>query len=469
MKRERNIERLFRPRHVAVVGASRNPAAIGGQPIAFLQKQNFPGQIFPVNPKYDEVAGLRCFADLAAIPEASDIVVVAVASRFVEDVIRAAGQRGCDFAIVFSAGYAETGRGGCKRQVQLAEVAREAGITLIGPNCQGIMNIAEGIHIGFGAPYGLSYRKGGFALTSQSGAFGNSLVMDLDSREIGFSRYISMGNEADLTTPECLEAFLGLEDVTAIGAYVEGLSNAGHFRRVARKAREKGKPILLWKVGTSIAGARAAAAHTANLRAETDFPPDAFRSDGVIDVRNARDMAICLKALQACPLPQARRVGAVTVSGGAGITVADCCENAGLQIGDLAEATMDRMRSHLPEFASLRNPVDVTGSAANDPESLAAALSAVVEDPKVDSLILALAAITGNGAKIAAHEIARIRETSHKPVVVSWNGPRELSGEAFAILEDAGIPIYKAPDEAVRAIEALCIFAGIAEAVPCRG
>ena len=288
----RDLTCLFSPQSVAVVGASANPAAIGGQPIAFLQAQGFAGEIYPVNPKYTEVAGLTCYPALSDLPKAPDIVVVAVAAPMVADTIRAAGARGAGFTIVFSAGFAEAGGDGAERQAALAETAREAGVTLVGPNCQGMMNMAIPVHVGFGPPYGLTYRKGGFAMTSQSGAFGNSVVMDLDSRGIGLARYISTGNEADLGTVECLEALLNMKDVTAIGAYVEGLGDPDGFRRLASRARKAGKPVLLWKVGSSAAGKRAAAAHTANLRADTDFAADAFRDEGVIDVRDARDIAV---------------------------------------------------------------------------------------------------------------------------------------------------------------------------------
>lgn len=459
----RNLDRLFAPESIAIVGASANPAAIGGQPIAFLQQQGFAGRVYPVNPKYEEVAGLRCYSSLADVPEAPDVVVVAVSAALAPEAIAAAGKVGARFAIVFSAGFAEAGPEGAQKQKELAELARKSGVTLIGPNCQGMMNISVPIHLGFGAPYGLRYRKGGFAFTSQSGAFGNSVVMDLDGRGVGLARYISTGNEGDLDTVECLEAFLGMEDVTALGAYVEGLADQEGFRQLARRARAAGKPVILWKVGTSPAGARAALAHTANLHPETDFAADAFREEGVIAARDARDIAICLAALWSCPKPAGNRVGIVTLSGGAGIAAADRCHEAGLDVSSLARTTLDRMKPHLPSFASLQNPVDVTGSAVNDPDSLAAALTAVAEDPGVDALILALAAAAGRAAKIAAEEIVRLRDEQEKPVLVCWNGPREMSEEAWAIFEAAGVHIFASPGDAVRGLEALCIAAGIAE------
>lgn len=457
----RNLDRLFTPQAVAVLGASANPEAIGGQPVAHLQNHGFSGAIYPINPKYPEVAGLPCYSSLADTPTVPDVVIVAIPAQHVEAGIKAAGEKGIPFAIVFSAGYAEAGEAGAKRQAALCDIARAAGVTLIGPNCQGLMNISVPIHMGFGAPYGLSYAKGGFALTSQSGAFGNSLVMDLNDRGIGFARYISTGNEADLSSIDCLNAFLDMDDVTAIGAYVEGFKDLDRFEALAQRAHSLGKPIVLWKVGNSPAGALAAQAHTANLSKSSDFAPDQFRALGVIDVQDARDMAICLKALEARRRPAGPKVGVVSVSGGAGIFIADRCCERGLDVGTLSQNTVARMRPHLPEFASLRNPVDVTGSAVNAPESLAESLSAVSQDSAVDSLILALAAVTGTGARLAAEEIARIQDISPKPVVVCWNGPRSMAQDAYDIFEAAGVPVFKSPSDAVRAVEAMCIFAGI--------
>ncbi|MDR6265841.1 CoA-binding protein [Roseobacter sp. N2S] len=457
----RNLDRLFTPQAVAVLGASANPEAIGGQPVAHLQNQGFSGAIYPINPKYSEVAGLPCYGSLADTPTVPDVVIVAIPAQHVEAGIKAAGEKGIPFAIVFSAGYAEAGEAGAKRQAALCDIARAAGVTLIGPNCQGLMNISVPIHMGFGAPYGLSYAKGGFALTSQSGAFGNSLVMDLNDRGIGFARYISTGNESDLSSIDCLNAFLGMDEVTAIGAYVEGFKDLNRFADLARRAQSLGKPIMLWKVGNSPAGALAAQAHTANLSKSSDFAPDSFRALGVIDVQDARDMAICLKALQGRRSPAGPKVGVVTVSGGAGIFIADRCFERGLEVGKLSEDTVAQMRPHLPEFASLQNPVDVTGSAVNAPASLAESLSAVSQDSAVDSLILALAAVTGTGARLAAEEIARIQDISPKPVVVCWNGPRSMAQDAYDIFDAAGVPVFKSPSDAVRAIEAMCIFAKI--------
>ena len=175
------MERLFAPRSVAVVGASANLNAIGGQPIKYLLKHGFAGQIYPVNPKYDEIAGLPCFSDIASLPEVPDVVVIAVAARFVTGLIEEAGRKGIPFAIVFSSGFAETGKDGRVVQEKLCALAEEAGMKLIGPNCQGLMNITDGINIGFGAPYALRYQSGGVSMTSQSGAFGNSLLMGLSA------------------------------------------------------------------------------------------------------------------------------------------------------------------------------------------------------------------------------------------------------------------------------------------------
>ena len=179
------FEKFFNPRSIAVVGASQDLASISGQPIAHLKSKGYNGLILPVNPRYSEVAGLPCYPDVASLPVAPDVAIVAVAAKRVPDTISELGRKGCRFAVILSSGFAEAGDEGAQAQRRLAEIAREHSMDLIGPNCQGYMNISDGIHVGFGSPYGLTYPKGRLSLTSQSGAFGNSIVMLASAEGVG--------------------------------------------------------------------------------------------------------------------------------------------------------------------------------------------------------------------------------------------------------------------------------------------
>ncbi len=451
----KNFYRLFNPRAVAIVGASQDLGSISGQPIAHLRAKGFPGRIFPVNPRYAEVAGLPCYPDLAALPETPDVVVVAVAAQRVPDAMRQIAERGVPFAVILSSGFAEAGAEGVKAQRELAELARAGGVQLLGPNCQGYMNIAEGIHVGFGPPYALSYRKGGVSLTSQSGAFGNSILMLADAEGIGFRYYASTGNESVTTSLDLLEYFLADEGTRVVGAYVEGFKDAHRLIEIGRRALRARTPVLVWKVGNSEAGARAAASHTANLGGATALYRAAFRQTGIVEVDDVGDLADCAKALLPGRLPRGKRIVIVSMSGGAGIAMADRCSESGLELPALEPETVAQLRKVLPAYASVANPLDVTGSLLNDPGMLKATLDCLARDPNIDMMGVALAAASGKLAAELAREVVRVSDELHVPVLIAWNADPATNAEAYRILDTAGIPRYQSPVRCARGAAAL--------------
>lgn len=455
----KDFTRLFNPRSVAVIGASRDLASISGQPIAHLKAKAYPGRVFPVNPRYEEVAGYRCYPDLRSLPETPDVVVVAVAAKRVADALRQIGERGAPFAVVLTSGFAEAGDEGRRAQRELAEIARACGVHVIGPNCQGFMNIADAIPVGFGAPYGLDYRKGGVSLTSQSGAFGNSILMLADAEGLGFRRYVSTGNESVTTSLDFIDFFIEDRETRLVGAYVEGFQDAHRFLELGRRALRRGKPMLIWKVGNSEAGAKAAASHTANLGGAAALYRAAFRQTGAIEVGDVGDLADCAKALLPGRLPKGNRMIIVTISGGAGIAMADRCTEAGLQLPELGRETVSALKKVLPAYASVANPLDVTGSLLNDPGMLRETLDRLAKDPNVDMIGLALAAASGKLASDLAREIVRVADELHVPVLVAWNADEKSTGEAYRILDAAGIPRYFSPVRCARGAGALWQYA----------
>ena len=455
----KNFDRLFNPRTIAVLGASQDLASISGQPIAHLKAKGYAGKIFPVNPRYEEVAGCRCYPDLRSLPETPDVVVVAVAARRVADAMRQIGERGAPFAVVLTSGFAEAGEEGKQAQRELAAIARTYGTHLIGPNCQGYMNIADGIHVGFGAPYGLTYRKGAVSLTSQSGAFGNSIVMIADAEGLGFRRYISTGNESVTTTLDLFEYLIEDAGTRLIAGYVEGFQDAHRLLDLGRRALRSGKPILVWKVGSSEAGAKAAASHTANLGGATALYRAAFRQTGIVEVNDIGDLADCAKALLPGRLPKGKRIVIVTLSGGAGIAMADRCSEAGLTLPELDAETAVALKRVLPAYAAVGNPLDVTGSLLNDPAMLKETLARLAEDSNVDMIGIALAAASGKLATELAREIVRVSDELQVPVLVAWNADQASTGEAYRILDAAGIPRYQSPVRCARGAGALWRYA----------
>lgn len=459
----RDLQRLFEPRAVAVAGASANLEAIGGQPVKYLLDGGYQGAIYPINPKYDEVAGLPCYADIAALPETPDVLVIAVAARMAVELIEQAGAKGIPYAIVFSSGFAETGGEGQAAQAQLRAAAEAAGLTLIGPNCQGLMNIANDIRLGFGAPYALRYRPGGVSLSSQSGAFGNSLLMALSDEGIGFRHYVSTGNEAQTTSLDCIAHFIDDPGTQVIAGYVEGFRDAYRLRQLGRQALAHNKPMVLWKVGNSAAGARAASSHTANLAGASTYYDAAFRQFGIVGANDVGDMADCVRALLTGRRPKGNGVAVLSISGGAGIAMADRCAEQDLTLPDFSAETLERLRPLLPAFASLSNPVDITAGALSAPESFAAALRVVMEDPAVDMLGLCLAALSGDSATLIAREIANVAAECEVPILVAWNAPAGMADDAYRLLEKASIPRYGSPVRCARGFGALWRFAAAAQ------
>ncbi|WP_028997932.1 acetate--CoA ligase family protein [Azohydromonas australica] len=453
------FEKFFNPRSVAVIGASQDLSSISGQPIAHLKSKGYKGQVFPVNPRYAEVAGYTCYPDVDALPEAPDVAVIAVAAKRVPDALTQLGKKGCRFAVVLSSGFAEAGEEGAQAQRALAEIARSYGMEVIGPNCQGYMNVSEGIHVGFGAPYGLAYPAGQLSLTSQSGAFGNSIVMVASAEGVGFRHYVSTGNESVTTSLDFMEAMVDDPGTRVIAGYVEGFKDAHRLLDIGRRALAGAKPMLVWKVGVSEAGAKAAASHTANLGGAMALYRAAFRQAGIIEVDDIGDMADCAKALLPARWPRGNRLAIVTISGGAGIAMADRAALAGVTLPALAEDTVTALQEVLPSFAAVANPLDVTASLFNDASLLRTTLDKLARDPNVDMIALALAAASGKLAVELANEVVRVSRETGIPIFVAWNADPQTNRAAYDILDREGIPRYTSPVRCARGIGALWAFA----------
>ncbi|MBN8291831.1 acetate--CoA ligase family protein [Rhodobacter sp. NTK016B] len=451
----RAIDTLFHPRAIAIVGASDKPGSVGRDVVENLLEKGYDGAIYPVNPRLDTLMGLKTYPSLEALPGQADLVAIAVPAPATAAVLRQAGHLGIPNAIIYASGFAEAGPEGTALQDDLAAAVRETGLRVIGPNCQGLMNIAEGIHIGFGPPYKLDYVKGSVGVVSQSGAFGNSLLMGLSSEKVGVSGYISTGNEVGTTALDMAEAMLEDPETTVIAGYIEGLRDAGRLPEVAVRAQELGKPLVLWKVGRSKAGAKAAASHTASLAGDDTLYRAAFRQYGIVDVDDIGEMADCVRALTTGRAAKGPRVGVVTVSGGAGVAMADRAEALGLELGQFTPETVTALRAVLPKFASFANPLDVTANAVMDPAALARTLELVAADPGVDMLALTFAGASGRAGASIAEAVSAIHAATDLPIVISWNAPRDRNAEAYARLEEVGVPVYATPARAIRGLAAI--------------
>lgn len=453
-----SFERLFNPASVAIVGASPNEASISGQPLKHLLANGYKGRVYPVNPKYPQVGGLRCFASVSDLPEAPDLVLLAVAAKRVPQVLEECGRKGASFVVILTSGFAESGEQGLEAQRELSVIAGAWGLRVIGPNCQGMMNIADGVRLGFGAPFGIDYRKGSVSLVSQSGAFGNAVLMLAEEAGLGFRRYVSTGNESSTTSLDLVESLLDDGGTRLVAVYVEGFRDASRLIGIGRKALEADKPLVMWKVGNSTSGARAAASHTANLCGAPELYRAAFAQAGVIEVHDIDELSDCAMALLSNARPTGPRVAVVTLSGGAGIAMADRCEELGLVLPPLADETIERLRPLLPEFATARNPLDLTAGLGSDMEAFEQVLRVVADDPNIDMIGLPLAATSGSVAAGFSQVLCRLRPQIRQPMFVAWNARRSDAAGAYETLEADGLPRYTTPGRCARGMAAAWQF-----------
>jgi acyl-CoA synthetase (NDP forming) len=454
-----DIERLVEPRSIAIIGASNDPKSISGQPMRFLMQHGYQGALYPVNPKYAEIAGVTCHPSIAALPNTPDLALILVAARRVPDMLRQCGEKGIGFAIVYSSGFAEAGEAGAALQEECAAIAKAFGIRVIGPNCQGLVSTGAGVYAGFGAPFGVDYRRGGLSLISQSGGFGCALLLMADELGIGLRHFITTGNEADVSLLELVDACIADPQTSMIAAYIEGLKDARRLVEVANRALDAGKPLLAWKVGNTADGAKAAASHTANLGGASALYRTAFRQSGVVEVTDVADLGDYAKAFEAQRLPHGNRIAVVTLSGGAGILITDACAERGMSVPALSAQTLARLKPIVPAFASLNNPVDLTAGILAEPRIFADALQIIADDPNIDAVAIMAAAASGDVALAMATAIVRVYAATDKPMMLAWNARREMAREAYEMIEAHEVPLYATPVRCGRAFAVLSDYA----------
>lgn len=455
-----DLARFFSPRSIAIIGASQDLISISGQPLKHLLAHNYPGKLYPVNPKYQEVLGVKCYPSIAALPEAPELALVLINAARVADALRECGKLGVPYAIVFSSGFSETGGNGVVMQGELAAIAAEYDIGIIGPNCQGMINSVDRVYAGFGSNFSADYEPGRVSMVSQSGGFGFS-VMNLAALDGGvhFRQMATTGNEIGVSSLDFINYFIDDALTEIIVCYMEGLKDAHRLIATGKRALAARKPIFAWKVGNTEEGEKAAASHTANLGGAMALYKAAFRQGGIIQVDDIEDVVDYSRAFQCGKLPAGNRVAIITISGGAGILITDECVSRGMQVPQLAAATLDKLRDIVPSFGSLVNPIDVTAAIFSDLTMISRTLNAVLDDPNIDSIAMLNASLMGDLAASVAREIAAVAKNSKKPIFLAWSARDEVAQEAYAMLDAENIPHYKSPVRCGRALAALSWYA----------
>ena len=452
-----DLARLLKPRSVAIVGASDNKASIGGQPVSFLTEFGYTGKVYPVNPRLKDIRGVACYPSILDIPEVCDVAIVAVNAKLVAGVIEQCGQKGIPFAIILSSGFKEIGAEGLQLEMELKEVIRKSGVRVVGPNCLGLINLPDRIHAGFGS--GFQYNditRGPVAMITQSGGFGLTMVTAIERAGMGFNYIVSIGNSIDLTTLDFLEYYLERPEIKVITTFIEGIADGERLTRIGKRALEVGKPILVWKVGNTSSGLKAAASHTASLAASYDLYRTAFRAGGFIEVADANDVVDIARVFRMGKLPAGNRLAMVTGSGGAGVLVADRADQTDITLPDLLPDTLTKLKAILPGFASAANPVDISGQTSKDGTSVSNnALRLVLADPNIDMVIIRSKQSTNTQAQMDEY-MSIVRETP-KPVMIAFGPDRD--DESKAVFDKNEIPWHVTPPRAARAAAALHEFA----------
>lgn len=442
---------LLNPASIAVIGASTDPAKLTGRPISYLQKAGFKGRIYPINPRADEVLGLKSYADPRNLPEAPDVGLVLVGANRVVDSVRALSEAGAKAAIVLASGFGESGEEGRRRQADLAEAA--GGMRILGPNTIGLVNLTDGIPLtATGAMESEDFTSGAIALVSQSGGIMGSILSRAVARGIGFSKLIATGNESDLNVADAIDALAEDDATRVIALYLETIRDVDAFRAAAVKARAAGKRIVVYKVGRSDIGARSAVSHTGALAGADKVYDALFRQLGIVRATTFADL-LDIPAALACGREMAgARVAVLTSTGGAATIVADNVGLTGLEMPVPDQTTAQRILSlDLKDAALDANPIDVT-LAGLRPDLYREILAALTESPSYDAIVAVVGSSSIGQPDLVAEPLLEAMSHTDKPILayVSPDAP-----EIVKHLNRRGIPAFAAPEACAAVLTAM--------------
>ncbi|QOY86674.1 bifunctional acetate--CoA ligase family protein/GNAT family N-acetyltransferase [Paludibaculum fermentans] len=440
---EHPLDPFFRPKNIAVIGATENPGSVGRTTLWNLISTPFGGAVFPVNPKRDSVLGIKAYKSVKEIPAEVDLAVIVTQSKLIPGLVAECGEIGVKSAVVISAGFKEAGPEGKELERQLLVNARAAGIRIIGPNCLGIMVPPSGVNATFAA--GMA-RTGSVGFLSQSGALCTA-VLDWSLKEqVGFSAFMSLGSMSDVGWGDLIY-YLGNDPKTrSILIYMESVGDARSFLSAAREVAYT-KPIIVIKAGRTAAGSKAAASHTGSMTGSDDVLDVAFQRSGVLRVKNISDLFYMAEVLAKQPRPKGPRLTILTNAGGPGVLAADSLLLGGGELAEISQQTISELNEFLPASWSHSNPIDVIGDAG--PERYAKSLEVAAKDPNSDGLLVVLTPQAMTDSTQTAQLLKPYAKLGDKPVIASWMGGVDVAaGEQ--ILNQAGIPTFPYPDTAAR-------------------
>ncbi len=450
------LDALFKPRSVAIVGASNNPLSIGHIVLKNLLDHNFKGPIYPVNPKSKYIKSFKAYTSVSEIPDEVDLVNISIKNTLVPYVLEDCGKKGVKFAIVHTAGFKEVGEEGLELERQIVAIAHKYGMRIYGPNSQGIQNSNPEVSVYANFTF-VPMFPGNISIVAQSGGVGETLKIHLYRIGKGIRMYSSFGNEADVSMNEIIDYYGQDEDTRVIMTHIETLKDPAGFLEVASRVTQK-KPVLALKTGKTSEGAVAVASHTGSLMEQDTLTDAIFKKAGVLRFHSQEDMIDAAVAFSNQPVPPGDRVVIVTNTGGPAIIAVDECISAGLKLAKLSAKTKTTLKKLVFQEAIVSNPVDVVATAG--PEQYGGTVEALLKDPNIDSVLLVFVTAPFVDCEGIARKLGELGKTSQKPIVCQVMTIEKWQ-EVIRLIRASGIPVYDFAETAARALASMTRYGEI--------
>lgn len=460
MKSPKIVEELkpfFEPNAVAIIGATNKKGKVGNVIFENFKRNKeqgiFKGNIYPVNPKLNEIEGYRVYNSVKELPDDTDLAVIAIPAPFVPNTMREIAEKGIKAVIIITGGFGELGEEGKKMEEEILQIAKENGIRVIGPNCVGVYVPDTGVDTVFLPEEKMDRPKSGsIAFVSQSGAFAAAMLDWAALAGIGIGKMVSYGNKIDVDDADLMDYFIYDDSIKVVTLYIEGVKEGRKFIEAAKRIT-KVKPVIALKSGRTEYGAKAASSHTGSLAGADVIYDAVFKQTGILRAEDFEHMFDVAKAFAKCKLPKGDRVGIITDGGGAGVMASDAVAKFGLKMAELSEETIKYLKEHFPPHAVAGNPTDVVGD--TDAQRYKHAIEAFVNDPNVDAIvIIVLFQVPLLNEEEIIEILADYAKKSEKPIVAVAMGGKKTEHYA-KILEEKGVPVYPTPERGVRALAGL--------------
>ncbi|MGD0021180.1 MAG: acetate--CoA ligase family protein [Smithellaceae bacterium] len=454
------MEYFFNPRSIALIGVSKDIRKPSGRSLNALLKWNYKGKLYPINPNYTEIHGVKCYPSLLEIRSDVDMVIISIPAQSVLAALQQCVVKKVKAVVLFTSGFSEVGPEGKALQEQVSQLSQKNNLRILGPNCVGLVNLSNSVMASFANIVDLKpVYPMSLGFVTQSGAFGTLIFAQAVQAGVGFSSFVSVGNEADTEFSDFLSYLLTTPETKVIGGYLEGAKNGAKFRKAAQNALQLKKPILIMKVGRTQSGARAASSHTGALAGDDKIYDAFFRQMGIIRIETLAELTSFVIVHRGGRMPEGNNIGILSISGGAGVMMADKCESLGLNVPEFTGETRRLLEAYLPPFGSAKNPVDLTSAVVAEPEMLGHCLRALVADDNIHMITVAMGFMP-HSAPILAKDLIEIYQLTTKPIILTtYNiSASEVIAKAIKSIEDAGMPVLRDHLHSIQAMSNLARY-----------